>query len=64
MEEAHYLMQPWHAIELAMQSIEHYKPELQGSLPKDEYYRLTRTEETRHLPFALLRQFDKLKGKL
>ncbi len=31
------------AIETAMESIEKYKPELEGSLPKDEYYRLTRT---------------------
>lgn len=48
------------AIEAAMESIEHYKPELKGSLPKDEYYRLTRTEETKHLPFDLLRQFDNI----
>jgi len=33
---------------------------LQGSLPKDEYYRLTRTEETKRLPFDLLRQFDNI----
>jgi len=37
------------AIEKAMESIEEYKPELAGSLPKDEYYRLTRTEETKDL---------------
>ncbi len=43
-----------------MESIEHYKPELAGSLPKDEYYRLTRTPETRDLPFDLLRQFDNI----
>ncbi|WP_295442090.1 class I SAM-dependent DNA methyltransferase [uncultured Thiodictyon sp.] len=48
------------AIENAMASIEHYKPELRGSLPKDEYYRLTRTPETRDLPFDLLRQFDNI----
>ncbi|AUB81200.1 type I restriction-modification system subunit M [Candidatus Thiodictyon syntrophicum] len=48
------------AIENAMASIEHYKPELRGSLPKDEYYRLTRTPETRDLPFELLRQFDNI----
>lgn len=48
------------AIESAMASIEHYKPELRGSLPKDEYYRLTRTPETRDLPFDLLRQFDNI----
>ncbi|WPL19589.1 Type I restriction-modification system methyltransferase subunit [Thiorhodovibrio winogradskyi] len=38
------------AIEAVMESIEHYKPELNGSLPKEEYYRLTRTPETRELP--------------
>jgi type I restriction enzyme M protein len=48
------------AIENAMASIEHYKPELRGSLPKDEYHRLTRTPETRDLPFDLLRQFDNI----
>ena len=48
------------AIETAMTSIEKYKPELEGSLPKDEYYRLTRTPETKHLPFDLLRQFDNI----
>lgn len=48
------------AIEAAMDAIEYYKPELSGSLPKDEYYRLTRTPETRHLPFDLLRQFDNI----
>jgi type I restriction enzyme M protein len=48
------------AIETAMESIEKYKPELDGSLPKDEYYRLTRTQETKHLPFDLLRQFDNI----
>ncbi|RLA52957.1 MAG: N-6 DNA methylase [Gammaproteobacteria bacterium] len=48
------------AIEKAMESIEEYKPELEGSLPKDEYYRLTRTEQMKHLPFDLLRQFDNI----
>ena len=48
------------AIETAMEAIEKYKPELEGSLPKDEYYRLTRTPETKHLPFDLLRQFDNI----
>lgn len=48
------------AIEQAMEAIEEYKPELAGSLPKDEYYRLTRTQETRRLPFDLLRQFDNI----
>ncbi|MGI9344731.1 MAG: type I restriction-modification system subunit M [Gammaproteobacteria bacterium] len=48
------------AIETAMASIEKYKPELEGSLPKNEYYRLTRTEQMKHLPFSLLRQFDNI----
>jgi type I restriction enzyme M protein len=48
------------AIETAMTSIEQYKPELEGSLPKDEYYRLTRTLETKSLPSDLLRQFDNI----
>ena len=34
--------------------------QLEGSLPKEEYYRLMRTEETKHLPFDLLRQFDNI----
>lgn len=50
------------AIEQAMEAIEEYKPELAGSLPKEEYYRLTRTQETRRLPFDLLRQFDNIPG--
>lgn len=50
------------AIETAMEAIEEYKPELQGSLPKDEYYRLTRSAETRLMPFDLLRQFDNIPG--
>ncbi len=48
------------AIEKAMESIEEHKPELAGSLPKDEYYRLTRTEQMKTLPFDLLRQFDNI----
>ena len=48
------------AIEKAMMAIEEYKPELEGSLPGDEYYRLTRTEHMKHLPFDLLRQFDNI----
>ena len=48
------------AIEAAMIAIEEYKPELAGSLPKEEYHRLTRTPETRDLPFELLRKFDNI----
>ncbi len=46
------------ALEAAMEAIEKFKPELAGSLPKAEYHRLTRTPETRSLPFDLLRQFN------
>ena len=46
------------AIEKAMESIEEYKPELAGSLPKAGYHRLTRTEQMKTLPFDLLRKFD------
>jgi type I restriction enzyme M protein len=48
------------AIEHAMELIEKYKPELEGSLPKQEYHRLTRTEQMKRLPFQLLRQFDNI----
>ena len=39
----------------AMTSIEEYKPELEGVLPKDEYARLTRTDKT--IPNQLLKNF-------
>jgi type I restriction enzyme M protein len=39
----------------AMTSIEVYKPELEGVLPKDEYARLTRTDRT--IPNQLLKNF-------
>lgn len=45
------------AIKLAMQGIEEHKPELEGVLPKDEYFQLTRTEQTRNLPKHLLKIF-------
>ena len=48
------------ALEQAMETIEIYTPELEGSLPKDEYYRLTRTEQMKSLPLDLLRQFDNI----
>lgn len=53
------------ALEMAMESIEKYKPELEGSLPKEEYYRLApgegaTNEVLTHLPFDLLRQFDNI----
>src|SRR5258705_4691164 len=41
----------------AMKSIEEYKPELDGVLPKDEYFRLTRDEKTKNIPNQLLKNF-------
>jgi type I restriction enzyme M protein len=45
------------ALKEAMKSIEEYKPELDGVLPKDEYFRLTRDEKTRTIPNQLLKTF-------
>ncbi len=45
------------AIKLAMQAIEQYKPELQGVLPQEEYFRLTRSEQNRGMPRQLLKNF-------
>lgn len=43
------------AIKKAMEAIEEYKPELKGVLPMDEYFRLTRTDNT--IPKQLLKNF-------
>lgn len=43
------------AIKKAMEAIEEYKEELKGVLPKDEYFRLTRTDTT--IPKQLLKNF-------
>lgn len=43
------------AIKKAMEAIEQYKPELQGVLPQDEYFRLSRTDKT--IPKQLLKNF-------
>ena len=43
------------AIKEAMKAIEEYKPELQGVLPQDEYFRLTRTDKS--IPSQLLKNF-------
>ncbi len=43
------------AIKKAMEAIEEYKPELSGVLPKEEYFRLTRTDKT--IPKQLLKNF-------
>jgi type I restriction enzyme M protein len=45
------------ALKNAMQAIEQYKPELEGVLPKDEYFRLTRDEKTKTIPNQLLKKF-------
>ena len=45
------------ALKAAMKAIEEYKPELEGVLPKDEYFRLTRDEKTRTIPNQLLKNF-------
>lgn len=43
------------ALKDAMTAIEHYKPELEGVLPKDEFFTLTRRDNT--LPNRLLNNF-------
>lgn len=45
------------ALKEAMKAIEEYKPELEGVLPKDEYFRLTRDEKTKDIPNQLLKNF-------
>src|ERR1039457_3247578 len=45
------------ALKEAMKGIEKYKPELEGVLPKDEYFRLTRDEKTKTIPNQLLKNF-------
>ncbi len=45
------------ALKEAMKAIEEYKPELEGVLPKDEYFRLTRDEKTKTIPNQLLKIF-------
>jgi type I restriction enzyme M protein len=44
------------AIKQAMEEIENYKPELQGSLPKDEYFKLV-AKDDKSLPKTLLKIF-------
>jgi len=45
------------ALKEAMKAIEEYKPELEGVLPKDEYFRLTRDPKTKTIPNNLLKNF-------
>ncbi|HZQ20475.1 MAG TPA: class I SAM-dependent DNA methyltransferase [Terriglobales bacterium] len=52
------------ALKEAMKAIEEYKPELEGSLPKDEYFRLTRDEKTRTIPNQLLKNFANIPADL
>jgi len=46
------------AIKDAMAAIEEYKPELEGVLPQDEYFKLTRTDK--QLPKDLLKNFSNI----
>ena len=48
------------ALKEAMKAVEQYKPELEGVLPKDEYFRLTRDEKTRTIPNDLLKNFSNI----
>lgn len=52
------------AIKEAMALIEKYKPELQGVLPQDEYFRLVRKPEYRENPKKLLKNFVDISGDL
>jgi type I restriction enzyme M protein len=52
------------ALKEAMKAIEEYKPELEGALPKDEYFRLTRDEKTRTMPNQLLKNFANIPADL
>ena len=45
------------ALKEAMKAVEEYKPELEGALPKDEFFRLTRDEKTKTIPNQLLKNF-------
>jgi type I restriction enzyme M protein len=50
------------ALKEAMKAIEQYKPELEGVLPKDDYFRLTRDEKTKTIPNQLLKTFANIPG--
>ena len=45
------------ALKAAMEAIEKHKPELEGVLPKDEFFALTRDEKVVGLPNRLLKNF-------
>src|SRR5271166_4761346 len=55
--ESSLSLSPAKALKEAMKAIEEYKPELDGVLPKDEYFRLTRDEKTKNIPNQLLKTF-------
>lgn len=46
------------ALKNAMKLIEEYKPELKGTLPQDEYFKLVRKPEYRGIPKQLLKNFE------
>jgi len=52
------------ALKAAMKAIEEYKPELEGVLPKQEYFRLTRDEKTKTIPNQLLKNFANIPADL
>jgi type I restriction enzyme M protein len=52
------------ALKVAMKAIEEYKPELDGVLPKDDYFRLTRDEKTKNIPNQLLKTFANIPADL
>jgi type I restriction enzyme M protein len=52
------------ALKEAMKAVEEYKPELDGVLPKDEYFRLTRDEKTKNIPNQLLKTFANIPADL
>jgi type I restriction enzyme M protein len=52
------------ALKAAMKAIEDFKPELEGVLPKDEYFRLTRDEKTKTIPNQLLKSFADIPADL
>ena len=45
------------ALQKAMEAIEEYKPELQGVLPQQEYFRLTRSPQNKGMSQRLLKNF-------
>lgn len=48
------------AIKQAMEAMEQYKPELEGVLPKEEYFSFNRTPESRAVLFDLVKSFSNI----